>query len=199
MTGTRGCADDDELLLRQDALQSEADAVLTDLGLVPLLEPIGEVVRVGSSVLGLMVSRDIDLHVYCESMDTVRAFEALRPLAAHPRVQRLRLSDWTGRFRIPELPEGYSWGLRYYTDTGDEWKVDVWFFAGQDPNPALEYDETVRRRLTRETMLAILRIKDAYREHPAYRGVDVYDAVLDRSVRTPDEFGWDLTERDGNR
>lgn len=182
-------ADTAGLLERQDHLQSEADAVLADLDLLALLEPIGLVLRVGSSVLGLMASRDIDLHVYPDEMDGPRAFGALRPLAAHPRVQRLRLSAWTGPFRVPELPEGYSWGLRYYTDAGDEWKLDVWFFAGADPRAALDYAEDVRRRLTPETRLAILEIKAAHGRHPAYRGAAVYEAVLDRGVRTPEEFG----------
>jgi hypothetical protein len=190
---------DAELLERQAALQAEADIVLADMGIVRLLEPIGDVVRVGSSVLGLMVSRDIDLHVYCAAMDKVGVFEALRPLTVHPRVQRLRLSDWTGRFRISELPEGYSWGLRYYTDAGNVWKVDVWFFSRQDPRPAIEYDEAVRRRLTPETTTAILRIKQACHGHPQYRGVGVYSAVLDRGVRTPDGFRTYLAERDGHR
>ncbi len=189
------CERSRELLEQQDRLQAESTLVLDDLGLISLLERSGRVVRVGSSVLGLMVSPDIDLHVYCDSMDIVQAFDVMRPLAANPRVQKLRLSDWTGCFRVPELPGGHSWGLRYYSDTGRVWKLDVWFFVGQDLRPAIDYDETVKRQLTPETTLAILRIKDVYRRHPDYFGVDVYHAVLDRGVRTPAEYGAYLSHR----
>jgi hypothetical protein len=51
---------DAELFARQDALQSEARAVMVDLDLLALLGRSGTPVHTGSSALGLMVRRDID-------------------------------------------------------------------------------------------------------------------------------------------
>ncbi|MGI8880173.1 MAG: hypothetical protein ACR2KJ_06610, partial [Jatrophihabitans sp.] len=56
---------DDELLRREQALRQEADAVVADLRLVQQLSELGDPVRTGSSALGLMVWRDIDLTVVC--------------------------------------------------------------------------------------------------------------------------------------
>lgn len=59
--------------------------------------------------------------------------------------------------------------------------------------------ERCARELTPETRLAILRIKDIWHRHPTYRhtvlGVDVYTAVLNHGVRSPDAFAAYLHER----
>jgi hypothetical protein len=55
------------------------------------------------------------------------------------------------------------------------------------------------RRLTPETRLAILWIKDAWYRHPSYpdvvSGMDIYKAVLEHGVRTPEQFGSYLSRR----
>jgi hypothetical protein len=57
----------------------------------------------------------------------------------------------------------------------------------------------MRRRLTDETRLAILWIKDAWHRLPSYRtsvlSIDIYDAVLEHGVRTPGAFARYLGER----
>src|SRR5438128_12089426 len=57
-----------ELLRQQDALQAEATAVELDLKVHDLLGSVGQVVRVGSAALGLMVWRDLDLTVVCTQL-----------------------------------------------------------------------------------------------------------------------------------
>ncbi len=58
--------------------------------------------------------------------------------------------------------------------------------------PDLAHLRTMPARLTTETRVAILRIKQAWDVRPEYgksvRGVDVYDAVLDHGVRSLEEF-----------
>ncbi len=56
-----GPFEDHELLARHDALQAEASAILLDLGLLALIAPIGRPTQTGSSALGLIVARDIDV------------------------------------------------------------------------------------------------------------------------------------------
>lgn len=72
---------------RQDELQSEAAAVLAELDLLALLGRVGDPLLFGSFALGVMVWRDIDLHVYCDDYSADRCFEAMRPLASHPGVK----------------------------------------------------------------------------------------------------------------
>lgn len=148
-----------DLLARQDALQSEASDVLSDLDLVAALSRTGEVALIGSYALGLMVWRDIDLYVYCDPLSADGSFAALRPLASHPRVARLNFDNWRGRNAAPGFPDGYYWGVRYRTPLGGECKLDIWFLPHDtDPkegDPAAQ----VARHLTPEIRFAILTLK----------------------------------------
>ena len=90
----------DPLLERQLALQEEAAAVLDDLELVPLLQTVGDPIKVGSMALGLMVTRDIDMTVLCPELDATRVFEAIRALSSHPRVRELRFRNDTGHWNV---------------------------------------------------------------------------------------------------
>jgi len=47
-----------------------------------------------------MVARDIDLTILCPVLDATRMFEAIRPLAAHPRVLELRFRNDTGHWNV---------------------------------------------------------------------------------------------------
>ena len=57
----------------------------------------------------------------------------------------------------------------------------------------------IEQKLTSDTRLAILRIKDVWWKQPSYRqevsSVDIYDAVLLHGVCTLDEFDQYLVER----
>ncbi len=190
------------LLERQDALQAEADRLLEQLDLPAMLGRAGSFVRLGSSVSGLMVWRDLDLGASCGRLSPEQAWETMHPLAAHPRTTRLDYRNEIGRLAPPEL-RGYG---RYYfvahheTDAGDEWKIDVSLWSPEVPPGPLAHAEELRRRLTSETRLAILWIKDVWHQVPSYpdlvSGMDVYDAVLEHGVRTPEQFGRYLRQRD---
>ena len=175
--------------------------MLADLDLPALLARAGRPVRVGNSVLGLMAWRDLDFNVLCRDLDADRVFETIRPLAAHPRIKQLRYSNERGRFNATGLPqdEGYYWGVRYHTEAGDEWKLDLWFLPETAPRPEFAHLANILPRLTPETRLAILWIKDIWHRLPAYRGrvlsIDIYDAVLEHNIRTPVEFDRYLRER----
>jgi hypothetical protein len=58
---------------------------------------------------------------------------------------------------------------------------------------------TLERSLTNETRLAILWTKDVWHRLPVYPyeigGFEVYDAVLNNGVRTPEDFDRYLSER----
>jgi len=185
-----------DLIARQDALQSEASSVLDDLDLLAHLRQAGEVMPIGSYALGLMVWRDIDIDIYCASLSADRAFAALRPLASHPRIVRLNFDNWRGPNGSPDFPNGYYWGLRYRTEAGREWKLDLWFLPDGLPRREVTL---MSRRLTPEVRQAILSLKDIWHRLPSYnRGVasiDVYDAVLHHDVRTRVEFARYLHDR----
>ena len=190
------------LLERQDALQAEADRLLEQLDLPAMLGRAGSFVRLGSSVSGLMVWRDLDLGAHRRRLSPEEAWETMLPLAAHPHTTRLDYLNETGRLTPPEL-QGYG---RYYfvtrheTDAGDEWKIDVSLWTPEAAPVPLAHPQELRRRLTPETRLAILWIKDVWYRMPSYpdvvSGMDIYDAVLEHGVRTPEQFGRYLRQRD---
>ena len=189
------------LLERQDALQAEADRLADRLDLSAMLSRAGRFERLGSSVSGLMVWRDLDLGASCGRLSPEQAWETMLPLAAHMRTTRMDYRNETGRLTPPEL-QGYG---RYYfvvwheTDAGDEWKIDVSLWSPEAPPGPLVHAQELRRRLTPETRLAILWIKDVWHRMPSYpdwvSGMDVYDAVLEHGVRTPEQFGGHLRQR----
>jgi hypothetical protein len=189
------------LLLRQEALQTRAGAVLADLDLINLLAPHGQVTLVGSAATGLMVQPDIDVCVLAAAFDPDAVFLAARPLASHPRVQKLQFWNEAGTFMPEGLDEGYYWGVHYVAEDGEPWKLDAWFWRSDAPASDVDHAEMMRRRLTPETRRAILWIKDLARTPSAFgpepvRGIDVYEAVLDHGVRTPAAFAAYLAAKD---
>src|SRR2546427_355709 len=74
---------------------------------------------------------------------------------------------------------------------GDKWNLDLWFLLDGTTQFDLVHMQTLPRWLDRDARVAILRIKTDLHERPpsaripSYR---VYEAVLDRGIRTPQEF-----------
>ncbi len=174
--------------------------MLEELNLLELLSDAGTLRQVGSSVLGLMVWRDIDLAVSSPRISPERVFEVMQPLCIHPRVKRIRYLNESGTFNPTHLlmDERYYFGVYYHTQAGIEWKIDIsfWLMQGIHPEPI---HDAMKGQLTPETRLAILWIKDVWYQLPTYRNevysTDIYDAVLQHGVRTPGEFDTYLAER----
>ncbi len=189
-----------QLLQRQQQLQDESQRVLEELNLSVLLSEGGIVKQVGSSVLGLMVWRDIDLAVSSPGLGIARAWETLRPLYTHPRVRQIRYLNESGSYNSTglQINERYYFGVYYDTNASNEWKIDVsfWLMQGIHPEPV---HDAMAQQLTPETRLAILWIKDVWYQLPIYRNevysTDIYDAVLQHGVRTPGEFDEYLAQR----
>ena len=87
-----------------------------------------------------------------------------------------------------------------FYDSGAEsdWKIDISFWLAEGVRPEPIHD-MIEQKLTPETRLIILRIKDVWWKQPSYRqevySVDIYDAVLLHRVCTLDEFDQYLVER----
>jgi hypothetical protein len=188
--------DDDDLLAREAALQDEAAAVLVDLDLLALIGPIGIPTQTGSSALGLMVARDIDVTTICPSLELDLVFELGRALARQPRVRRLSFRNDTGAWNVdPAYPDGLYWMVDYRTAAGADWNLDLWFLAEGTTQFDLEHLKTMPQQLRPHTRLAILRIKEACQGRtPRVRSQRIYEAVLDHGIRTPDAFEGYLAE-----
>ncbi|GAA0995597.1 hypothetical protein GCM10009555_089930 [Acrocarpospora macrocephala] len=68
--------------------------------------------------------------------------------------------------------------------------ITIWLHAVD--RPTLAEAERLARHVTPEQRMAILRLKHLWRRSPHYPyrvgGTDVYDAVLEHDVRSPEEF-----------
>ncbi len=189
------------LLDRQATLETEAAALLAEWDLFRRLRLVGQAELIGSAALGLMVWRDIDLMVMAPELSVAGAFAALDPLITNPRVAQLRYLNQSGPFNETALPEDerYYFAATVRTDDDAEWKLDISFWLADRTPRELSYLDEMKRRLTDETRLAILWIKDAWHQLPTYRtsvlSIDIYDAVLEHGVRSPRGFEIYLGER----
>jgi hypothetical protein len=190
-----------ELLRRQQSLQMEARQVLEDLDLISCLSQLGPAEHVGSSASGLMVWRDLDVGARCPQPDADRVFDSLHPILTHSCVYEVLYRKETG----PRSPSGqpadqrYYFVVRYATAADQRWKIDISIWLSDAQRNQLGHLDDLARRLTDETRLAILWIKDIWHRLPTYpdevSGTDIYAAVLDHGVRTPEQFTTYLQER----
>ncbi len=196
-----------DLLRRQEELQAEAKQVIADLDLLGVLNRVGRVRLIGSFVTGLMVWRDLDLQVLSPDLGAAGAWDVVRSIVAHPRVYEVRYINQSGSssFSGDTRDSRYYFQVYYRTDPGHDWKLDISFWLADDPREdEAAYLETLVGRLDPEARLAILWIKSLWVESPQRRdpaygrevsSVDIYDAVLEHGVRTPEGFDAYLTAR----
>ncbi|WP_179720833.1 hypothetical protein [Saccharopolyspora hordei] len=172
----------------------EADALVAELGLEATLSAIGSPTRVGSSALGVMVRRDVDITVTCSELDreTHAAVSRLgAELALHEQVREVRFRDDTGRWNTdPKYPDGLYLHVRCRDTADREWTLDIWFVDEPERQPDLAHLRSLAPRLDDAARAAIVTIKHelATRPEDPIASYEVYRAVLDHGVRTPEDF-----------
>jgi hypothetical protein len=184
-------ASDEELNDRQAVLQAEAGDVLAGLG----LPPVGPVHLTGSYVSGLMCWPDLDIMVHVGAGFTPRdVLRLLANLVDRPDVTGFDYRDERGE----RSPTGTVRDERYHVPIaltrGDRaWRVDLTLWLNDPHSNLTAWHENLRDTITAEQRAAVLRIKDVWHRLPSYpdqiSGTEIYTAVLDDGVRTPDEFG----------
>src|SRR5215469_721743 len=122
---TQQSEQDERLLHRQDLLQEEAQSVLKELNVIALLSAGGLVRQTGSTVLGLMVWRDIDLQVSSPGLSIERTFAIMHPLLTHPYIKHVRYLHQSDHFKLTDLDERYFFMLYYERPGQAEWKLDI--------------------------------------------------------------------------
>jgi hypothetical protein len=118
----------------------------------------------------------------------------MQPLLTHPRTTMVRFTNETGKHTFAADPRNERlFFMVYYEHTAERiWKIDVPFWLYPEQRDERQYHERIMARLTPETRLAILWLKDLWHGTPLYPtsvgSVDIYAAVLDDGVRTPSAF-----------
>lgn len=188
------------LLKQQDELQIEANEVVKELQLDTILATVGNPVRVGSSALGLMVWRDIDITVVCPSLNIEAIAKLASQVIVHSGVRELRfLNDSRSLKNDSHYPDGLYFGLKYKSHKGADWKFDIWFVDEPEQQPDLQHIKTMPNQLTSELRESILNIKSVWATRDEYgktvKSYDIYMAVLDDDIRTPHQFSEWLREK----
>ncbi|MEO8685813.1 MAG: hypothetical protein ABI414_13355 [Devosia sp.] len=178
---------------QQMALQQEGDRLVELLHLDTVLADIGQPVRVGSSALGLMVRRDIDITIICASLgpDTLARFAAVgaRLMGMDRHVLAVRFRNDAGPWNADPAayPDGLYLGLSVRAQDRHDWTLDIWAVDQPARQPDLNHLRTIPPRLTDRHRQIILTLKHALSTRP--KGVDVpqsaqvYEAVLDHGVQ----------------
>jgi len=187
-------ASDEDLLARQSALQDEAQEVLADLDLAGLLGDIGPLLVTGSYVSGLMCWRELDVMVLVGAQFSPQdVMGVLARIVGRAEVTDLQYRDERG----PRCGTGQVRDERYHVPVtvqhgGRGWQIDLTLWLHDLHHNVTLWHEQLRDRITAEQRIAVLRIKDDWHRRPAYPhhvgGLEIYTAVLEDGVRTPDQF-----------
>ncbi|MET9019626.1 hypothetical protein ABZV93_06575 [Actinopolymorpha sp. NPDC004070] len=80
------------------------------------------------------------------------------------------------------------------------WRIDLSLWLHDDHANVTAWHEELRDSITDDQRRSVLRIKDVWHRSPRYpdevSGLDIYTAVIDAGVRTPEQFGDWLAKRD---
>jgi hypothetical protein len=175
----------DQILLRAEERTKRAFNVIQELGLFERWSRCGRPSLIGSVSFGLVVNRDIDLNVISKAPQIKQGFEVVSEIAALPGVLKIRYSNCLER-----IDQGLYWQIQYQDPFGDMWTVDNWLVS--EDNPHTDLLETLvkrmRQTLNTEQRKAILHIKETTQPELKPRGIDIYEAVIEDSVRSPHEF-----------
>jgi hypothetical protein len=187
-------AADDDLLARQAALQAEAAAILADLDLAATVADVGPMLLAGSYISGLMCWPDLDVMVFAGADFSPRdVLRLLQRIVDRPGVVGFDYRDERG----PRSPTGTVRDERYHVvielaRNGRPWRIDLTLWLNDPHVNVTAWHESLRDTVTADQRSAILRIKDVWCRLPSYPdrigGLQIYSAVLEDGVRTPQQF-----------
>ncbi len=172
------------ILQRAAERKKTASGILADLRLIEKWKRHGRPVIVGAFSYDLVVEPDIDMEIYCPVLEMEHGFGILSECARNPAVTN---AQFYNGFTGPD--QAYYWQLKYRTAEGVEWKIDMWSAPEDYALPRSEhFVEPMCKVLTDETRRAILELKEARMADSsiACLSIDLYRAVLEGGVRTPD-------------
>ena len=166
--------------------RKRAGEVIRRCGIREAWETIGaELHLVGSLATGLLMKhRDIDFHIYTDTLDMAKSREAISRICAVPHVSHLEYRD------LAATEEAcLEWHIRYDLD-GESWQIDmIQILKGSRFDGFFEnVAERIKAVLTPESRRTILELKYLTPEKEHIPGIEYCRAVLADGVRTYAEF-----------
>lgn len=181
----------EEVLAQAQRLHIEAEHLLYQGGLLATIQRFGPAVVVGSVALRLMVRRDIDIYVQlADDLDIATFFAIGAAITQEFPVFKASYSNHFIR-NFSGFTHGLYWGIQLgYQEQG--WKLDLWGHGVHHFAEHVATSQQLQSALAAFDPLIVLRIKESLRAGDGYcddiTGHDIYTAVLNENVRTPDQF-----------
>jgi hypothetical protein len=173
--------------MNNDELKSEADVLIQRSRLPELLTGYAGWFVGGSYSYDLMCWRDLDIYVLDPHHELKRCFHIGYEVTKQLAAKKARFTNSLG-----DEPNGLYWGIKLGDERQGAWKLDLWFLDAKGFEQHAQYSAEMRARLTRETRMAILEIKEGYWRRREYRDTItselIYRAVLDAGIRSLSDF-----------
>jgi hypothetical protein len=171
--------------------------IIDDVKIFQAWESIGATINlVGSLSMGLMMKhKDIDFHVYSDSLDVSESFRAMAALAAHPSITQVHYNNLADTSEV--CLEWHAW----YRDKDNElWQLDIiHILRGSTYDGFFEkMAARVKEVITEQQKETILRLKYETPETEKIIGVEYYQAVIRDNVQTFEELLEWKSKRDSN-
>lgn len=166
--------------------QETAYKILKDSQLIQLWEAIGaEVHIVGSVNTGLLIHKDIDIHVYTKDISIKESFGVVSKLA-----ERLKFAQINYGNLIDTEEECIEWHANFKDKNGNNWKLDlIHIRKGSKFDGVVERTtEAIKNKLTPELRGTILQIKYDMPKDAIIPGIEVYHAVFTGKVKNYQEL-----------
>ncbi len=167
--------------------QQTAHTLLSDTRVISLWESIGgEVHTVGSLRTGLLMHRDIDLHIYTEEVSVAESFSVISSIACGPGWKEVHYKNL-----LDTEEECLEWHALYEDKDAELWKLDmIHIRKGSKYDGVVErVTAAIHRKLTPGLRRIILQIKyDMPAEGNKIPGIEVYHAVFEGGVQSYDEL-----------
>ena len=167
--------------------QQTAWNILEHTGIIPAWERIGATVHlVGSLKSGLLAkSRDIDLHIYTDTLNIAASFSVMQELA-----ERLSLKEVQFKNLIQTEEECIEWHAIYEDENMNTGKFDmIHICKGSKYDGVVEkVTAAITNQLTPEIKNTILQIKFDVPDGIQIPGIEIYHAVFVGGVRNYEEL-----------
>lgn len=175
-----------DILKYSQQIQETAQEILDNSGLIQLWESIGaEVYLIGSAKTGLLIHKDIDIHVYTDKVSIEESFSVIAKLA-----ERLNLTDIIYKNGIDTEEECIEWHALFEDKNKERWKLDIIHIRkGSVFDGVVErVTDAIANKLTPELRQTILQIKYDMPKDAQIPGIEVYHAVFSSGVKSYEEL-----------
>jgi hypothetical protein len=163
--------------------KQEAQKIIDELGIMPILQSIGDARVVGSVALDVIVKLDIDIHVVVE--DLFSAIDKIyRHLISNENISEVKIKDFVGN-------SGILLGVNEYKTEQGIWSIDFWVTTDEKTTGFADVQKLLKD-MSQEHREIIIQIKNEYCSK--YGGTSnglspkIYKAVVYDGVRDIEDF-----------